>query len=104
MLSCVYSREVWFRILRAAGFHPLVPAGGQIIVDWWLPTCNRVHKLHHKGFDTLFALVCWSLWLERNARVFNNKSLQVVQLAGHIHVEGLQWVATGYGDPGDFIH
>jgi hypothetical protein len=83
MLSCVYSQEVWFR-LRAASFHHLVPAGSQIIAHQWLPTHRRVHKLQRNGFDILFALVYWWLWLERNARVFNSKSLQAVQLASHI--------------------
>jgi hypothetical protein len=52
----------------------------------------------------LFALVGWSLWLERNTWVLNNRSLLAVQLATHIRVEGLQWIAVGFSDLGDFIH
>jgi hypothetical protein len=33
LLSCVYSREVWFRILCVVGFHHLVLARSQIIAD-----------------------------------------------------------------------
>jgi hypothetical protein len=65
---------------------------------------GQVHKFQCKGFDTLFVLVGWSLWLEPNARVLNNKSLLAVQLAAHIRVEGLQWIAAGFSDLGDFIH
>jgi hypothetical protein len=95
---------VRFRLLRAADFQHLVPTGNPSIVDWRLPTRKQVHKFQCKGFDTLFVLVGWSLRLEPNARVLNNKSLLAVQLAAHIRVEGLQWIAAGFSDLGDFIH
>jgi hypothetical protein len=99
----VFSREVWFRLLRAAGFQYLVLTGSPVIINWWLPSRKRVHKSQRKGFDTMFALVVWSLWLERNARVFNGKALMVVQLASYIHDEGRSWVAAGFSDLGDFV-
>jgi hypothetical protein len=65
------------------------------MVDWWLPSRKRVHKHRRKGFDTLFALV---IWLERNARVFNRKSLRADQLADRIKAEGLQWSLAGFSE------
>jgi hypothetical protein len=105
ILTCVYSREVWFRLLRAAGFQHLVPSGAPSIVDWWPPARKHIHNSQRKGFDTMFALVAWSLWLERNERVFNNKALQAVQLANRIRIEGLQWSsAAGFSKLGHFFH
>jgi hypothetical protein len=103
-ISCVYSKEVWFRLLRAAGFQYLVPSGLPSIIDWWLLLRKRVHKSQRKGFDSLFALVTWSLWLERNARVFNSMSLRADQLAGRIHAEGLQWSSAGFSELAEFVH
>jgi hypothetical protein len=51
----------------------------------------------------LFALVVWSLWLERNARVFNGKALLAGQLASDIRDEGRRWMAAGFSDPEVFL-
>jgi hypothetical protein len=37
-ISCVFNMEVWFRLLRAAGFQFLVLTGSPSMVDWWLPS------------------------------------------------------------------
>jgi hypothetical protein len=52
----------------------------------------------------MFALVAWSLWLERNARAFNSKALMAGQLASRVRVEGLQWTIVGFSVLGEFIH
>jgi hypothetical protein len=85
------------------GYH-LTPMGAQSIVDWWLPTRKRVHKSNRKGFDTQFAVVVWSLWLERNARVFNAKASMVRQLCVAVRDEGRQWKLASYRDLEEFIH
>jgi hypothetical protein len=103
-ISCVFSRVVWLGVLRAAGCHHLTPTGALAIVDWWLPTRKRVHKSNRKGFDTLFALVVWSLWLEQNARgVFNAKTSTARQLCAAIRHEGRQWELAGYRDLEEFM-
>jgi hypothetical protein len=37
-----------------------------------------------RGADSLFALVAWELWKERNKRCFRDGSSSVQQLLGHI--------------------
>jgi hypothetical protein len=58
LLGCSFSREVWFRVLRPAGFHLLTPLVESALAEWWIASRKRVHKLHRKGFDTLILLVC----------------------------------------------
>jgi hypothetical protein len=96
LLSCAYSKEVWFRVLRRPGFHYLALASDQLFVDWWVGSRKRIHKSQRKGFDTLFALVCWSLCKERNARVFDRVSSPPARLSMLIKEEAPQWVAAGY--------
>lgn len=46
-------------------------------MDWWLRSRKRVPKPGRKAFHSLVVLIVWSVWLERNARVFRNQSLSV---------------------------
>jgi hypothetical protein len=59
LLSCVYSRELWFLVLRRLGLlRVLPPADAEDFVDWWLPTRKRLLKRLRKHFDTLMLLAC----------------------------------------------
>jgi hypothetical protein len=90
LVRCVYSREVWFRVLRQRQWQALVPSGQEAIVDWWLASRKRVHKPFRANFDSIFALVSWQFWNERNVRVFRQTSSLPHKLTERI-VEELQW-------------
>jgi hypothetical protein len=62
LLSCSYSREVWFKALRRASWQQAMPGMDDSIATWWLRSRKRVLKSRRKAFDSLFALVCWKLW------------------------------------------
>jgi hypothetical protein len=57
------------------------------LISWWLRQRKAVPKAHRKGFDSLVLLITWSLWLERNGRVFRGCSTVLVSL-----VEGVRGV------------
>lgn len=103
LLGCVFSREVWFKLLRASGSQALAPAIGMPIANWWLPSRKRVPKEFRKGFNTLVLLVTWELWKERNRRVFQHQSKQPQRLFSFIRDEGRCWIAAGYQALSHFI-
>jgi hypothetical protein len=74
ILGCVYSREVWFLLLRPISLLHLLSAPDVDLVDWWLSSRKQLPHHHRKRFDSLVILIWWSLWKERNDRVFNNDS------------------------------
>jgi hypothetical protein len=43
---------------------------------WWTDSRKRLPKQIHRGFDSLFFIVGWNLWKERNARTFDRSSRQ----------------------------
>jgi predicted negative regulator of RcsB-dependent stress response len=45
-----------------------------------------------RGADTVFALVAWELWKERNARCFRGAATQLHQLLAVIKHKAEQWV------------
>jgi hypothetical protein len=74
LLSCVYSREVWFKCLRRCRWQHLAPSVEDCLIPWWLHARKSVAKARRKAFDTLVILIAWNLWLEHNDRVVRSVS------------------------------
>lgn len=73
-LQCPFSREVWFKVLRKCGWQGFAPQNTDLLIAWWLQVRKSLQKQRRKGFDSLFTLTVWCLWLERNARVFRHQA------------------------------
>jgi hypothetical protein len=95
LLGCVYSREVWARILRSIGLLNPCPAQDDALASWWLHGRKSLPKERRKGFNSLVVLVRWNIWRERNSRVFTDAMKQAAELASWIRVEGNQWINAG---------
>ena len=50
---------------------------------------------HRKVVASLTLLVTWEVWNERNARVFNNKSVPSLVLLDKVKNEARLWVLAG---------
>jgi hypothetical protein len=73
-ICCVFSKEVWFKVLRRCGWDHLLPAAPGPLVEWWLASRKRVPKPRRRVFDSTVLAVTWSIWLVRNDRAFNRVS------------------------------
>jgi hypothetical protein len=71
---------------------------------WWIEEKKRVAKPLRRDFDTLALLVAWSLWKERNRRVFNRSTLQPIALAQQIVEVANVWSLAGYRALGSLLH
>lgn len=78
---------------RALGLQQ--PPPGTSIRRWWKSVRRSATGNQSKGLDTLFALVSWHLWKERNARCFNNTAAPVAELLQLIKFEGERWIQAG---------
>ena len=82
MVGCVYARQVWFGCGAKLGIQFRLPTHSDALGVWWRVARAGFSRKERRGFDTLTILVCWLLWKQRNAGVFNNTG-------GQFTVEGL---------------
>ncbi|KAK1617070.1 hypothetical protein QYE76_022587 [Lolium multiflorum] len=72
LTQCPYARQVWFDVLRIAGPNIQEPGLDANLERWWTEARKRVRKLDRKRFDSMVIITAWTLWKQRNARVFGN--------------------------------
>ena len=97
LVGCAYSRQVWFGLLRRAGCHAVSPSDPSLVsAAWWTTTRKRFDKLHHRCFDTLVVLTAWTIWNERNRRIFDHK-MRTAQDIVSLVIEGVgAWFQAGF--------
>jgi len=94
IVDCSYSKQVWWCIRSALReTQQLVPANSTI--DWWNVWREHWTRQCRNGADSIFALVAWELWKERNARRLRGASTQVPGLLKLIKYEAESWVQAG---------
>lgn len=95
-VACDYTAAVWRSIKRWCNASFPIPADGDAaLADWWLATRCRFQKSYIADFDCAFMLICWLIWKERNARIFQHVSKLPDQLAEDIKDEIAVWRVAG---------
>ncbi|XP_066392411.1 uncharacterized protein [Miscanthus floridulus] len=96
LLGCPFSREVWEAWFRKLHLQYTVVVQDEPAIPWWLRCRKALSKQLHRGFDSLFFLIGWSIWKERNARTFNGVSTSAARLEVSIQEEADAWCMAGY--------
>jgi hypothetical protein len=69
LLSCVFARKFWFKLLQRVGLQFLAPQiGEEFFDDWWALGKNQFEGWVslQKGLSSLVILGMWTLWIHRN--------------------------------------
>jgi nuclear pore complex protein Nup210 len=79
--------------LHTNQFEVALPHLTESLEDWWLRARRVVQKSDRRRFDSLVILVAWTLWKQRNARVFGNVRIQLntVQIIDSVREEFRLW-------------
>jgi hypothetical protein len=73
-VGCVFSHRVWAGVNLLLGFNLAAPSQDGTLADWWPSTVKRLPSGRRKDGNSIIMLVIRSIWLERNARVFDGKA------------------------------
>jgi hypothetical protein len=96
LVSCVFARVFWYKVLRKFGMHSLAPQPGVTsFLNWWENTSEIVNGLSKKGLNSLIILGAWLIWLHRNRCVFGNGSPSLPLVLKQFEDEKSRWVAAG---------
>ena len=95
LLHCVVPKEVWWAAMNFIELPQRFSTDRLDIPGTWERLRAGLTKDKRKGMDTLFILISWSLWKERNNRTFNNVTTATPQLIKVIKDEARAWVAAG---------
>ncbi|KAJ1281361.1 hypothetical protein BS78_04G300500 [Paspalum vaginatum] len=94
LVECRFTIATWEVIFARAGLSLPAVAGCQGLLDWWRRIRECWAPPRRKGVDTLFGLVCWTVWKERNACCFNGdhasfrRNLEAVRDSAQLWVLG----------------
>jgi len=101
--ACVFSREIWFLVLRVAGLAQLSPPPDATLVDWWLRARTQVPHHCRRGFDSVTLSVTWELWKERSRRTFQTEPMSPPVLFQRIIDEANALMGAGFGAMSVFL-
>jgi hypothetical protein len=96
VLGCVFSQEVWNRLFSRLHLQDLAAGSDLDLFVWWSRARLRVPRMSRKGFNSLVAQTCWSLWKERNTRTFRGEASLAADLVTSISQEAELWVRSGF--------
>jgi hypothetical protein len=83
-------------MLSLVGLQGCTPEPGEDnFQEWWRTAELKVPKQVRAGFNSLVALILWSLWKHRNACVFDSLSPKVTGIMGAIKREATLWCMAG---------
>jgi len=59
--------------------------------EWW-STLAKTQAIPHRGFKSLVILVCWEVWMECKARIFNRTEAPSFMATAKIKDEASMWI------------
>jgi hypothetical protein len=72
-LQCPFAAAIWTGAVTRLGLPNIVPSDRAELGEWWPLAISRFAASDRRTANSFILLVMRSLWLERNARVFNHK-------------------------------
>lgn len=72
-MDCAFAKQVWAKIWMELGLTmPATNLYSGDFLGWWEACRREMVKEQRRNFDGLIIYVAWGIWLQRNARIFNN--------------------------------
>ncbi|KAM3309857.1 hypothetical protein ACQJBY_030885 [Aegilops geniculata] len=104
-VRCRYTLRLWRSIIEKLGLTHMDTSDWQLeatVTEWWQKRTDDRNP-HRHAMAPLTMLVSWTIWNERNARVFRRKSAPPPVLLNNILEDAKLWVTAGARKLGNII-
>lgn len=98
LFKCQFVLQLWTLAFLHVRVHPPSPIACSDLLDWWKRFRNACPASMRKGADTLFGLLCWSIWKERNRCCFNGESPSISRVVLAVRETAELWSMGGAKD------
>jgi hypothetical protein len=92
--DCPISKQIWAYAAdwpRCQSLAPDVWQDEPEITGAWRCIIEATSPSIKRGIKSLFLLVCWGIWRERNDRIFRGKRISVPAIVARMHDEAREW-------------
>ena len=96
-IGCAISNIIWGKVLTWVNLQSLIPSTDSSLKLWWQQARSSLTGKKQRILDSIIMLTAWSLWTERNNRVFEKNFKPVNILFDQIRNEARQWVLASKG-------
>jgi hypothetical protein len=106
LASCSVTIRLWRKILNTAGLPAsLAPSiSTSSLQDWFLSSTQAQPQEWRKHWLNLVQLTCWTIWKERNSRIFQNSAAPLNRVHANIIDEARNWRDAGRTKAHDLLH
>ena len=90
-------RHIWTDLASWIAAPPLLPVNwepAESLHTWWTALA-RTTGVSQKGIKSLIILICWEIWKERNARIFDRLEAPSFMVISKIKDEISTWSLAG---------
>ena|ERR1041385_5935064 len=102
---CRFTIRVWKAVMQRFGIEGIDTDHWHLeesLTRWWARVTKRGNTFR-SSMASLTMLVSWTIWNERNARIFRNKSAPPPVLLNNIIEEAKLWVTAGARKLGNIV-
>jgi hypothetical protein len=97
LLQCPLATAIWTGAITRLGLPNIVPSDHAELGEWWPLAVNCFAASDRRSAKSFISLVVRTLWLERNARVFDRKCTSAQVSLRLILDEWKAWMAYRHG-------
>ncbi|XP_019106119.1 uncharacterized protein LOC109135461 [Beta vulgaris subsp. vulgaris] len=95
LLYCTFAQKLWDWWLDTWKVKWVIPMSLRMAFDQW--QCSSKNSFFKEIWVSCFFIILWSVWKERNLRIFNNKSSSLKDIKDMILLR-LGWWISGWSD------
>lgn len=96
LAACPYTKEVWHIVSTVLHIQNTTSLSETSLTDYWVHKRRAMSRSLRKGMDSLFMLISWIIWKQRNDRNFDRAPKRnPLQLTELIREQAADWCAAG---------